>query len=126
MEPEALARVCLRQRFGFFAAVLATTGVIGAVVLSHRMLSDRAIVPVVAVVVGVGFVVLFAGPLLLLRAAPPRAAITSWAGQIESRRRAGKPIRAFSTTFLVLVVAAGVVFAVALTTLMPLPSFGGR
>jgi hypothetical protein len=119
MEPAALARRCVRQSFRLFAAVMMTTGAIGAFVLSGRMLSRPTMPLVLALTVGCAL--LFSVPLLLLSLAPPAPQVAIVEARIESSRRSGKPIRAFSTAFLILVFAGGIVFAEVLATLMPLP-----
>jgi len=119
MEPPALARRCVRQRFRLLAAVMMATGAIGAFVLSGRMLSRPTMPLVLALTVGCAL--LFSVPLLLLSLAPPAPQVGIVEAQVESSRRAGKPIRALSTAFLILVFVVGIVFAAALATLMPLP-----
>jgi hypothetical protein len=119
MEPPALARRCVRQRFRLLAAVMTITGAIGALVLSGRMRSQPTMPLVLALTAGCAL--LFGAPLLLLSLVPPPPLVAVVEAQVESRRRSGKPIRAFSTAFLILVFVVGIVFAAALATLMPLP-----
>ena len=120
LEPAALARVCIRQRFRFMAVLMTVTSAIGAYLLCGRMLTS----PTLPLVAGIsaGCAVLFGAPLLLLSLLPPPPLLLEhWTVRIELNRRAGKPARAFSTTFLALVFAGGVAFAVTIAIWMPLP-----
>jgi len=124
LEPPVLARMIVRRNLRLFAAIGLTTGSIGAYLLAGRMLSRPT--PALVLWLTVGCALLFSVPvyILSLRPAPPHVAVLET--RIESSRRSGKPIRAFSTAFLVLVFAGGIVLTAVAATLMPLPFVPGE
>lgn len=124
LEPAVLARTIIRRNLRLVAAIGMTTGAIGAFVLSGRMLSQPA--PSLVLGLTVGCALLFSVPLFALSFRPPLPQVALLEARIASSRGAGKPIRAFSTTFLVLVVAGGVILTVALVLLIPVQWLVGR
>jgi hypothetical protein len=119
LDAPVLAQRIVRNNLRLFAAIGMTTGAIGAYVIAGRMLSRPT--PQLVLWLTVGCALLFSVPVfvLSLKSSPPQVAVL--AAQIESSRSSGKPLRALSVGFLVLVFAGGIVFAAAMATLMPLP-----
>jgi hypothetical protein len=118
LEPPVLARRVVRRNLRLFAALGMTGGAIMAFILSGRMLTR----PTPALVLGltVGCALLFSVPVFVLSFKPPPRQVATLEARVESSRRSGKPIRALSTTFLMLVFVGGIVFAAAAATLIPL------